>query len=107
MVLRDACTNCGKFRDSPSAPCIKCLYPHHKNQLDNDTGLMQQKHPIFHFHLRTLVALTTIAAIACAIMKIWGPEGLWFGFRIVAPLIPAICYYWMNFRSKKPNAIEE
>ena len=68
---------------------------------------MQQKHPIFHFHLRTLVALTTIAAIACAIMKIWGPEGLWFGFRIVAPLIPAICYYWMNFRSKKPNAIEE
>jgi hypothetical protein len=56
------------------------------------------------------MAVTTVAAIACAVTKNWGFDGLWLAIRILAFFFPAIeffYYFWINLRSSRPNAIDE
>ena len=110
MAPRHPCPNCGRLRSGHDASCLECHYPEHKKHLDDRHGVSQLKHPPIQFHIRTLIAVTTLAAIACAVTKNWGLDGLWLAVRIFAFFFPAIeffYYFWINLRSSKPNAIEE
>jgi hypothetical protein len=110
MAPSHPCPNCGQLRSGPDASCVECLYPKHKRQLAQRVELSQLKHPPLQFHIRTLIAVTAVAAIACAITKRWGIDGLWLAIEILAIFFPAIeffYYFWINLRSSKPNAIDE
>ena len=110
MAPRHPCPNCAQLRNGPDASCDECLYPRHRKKVDDRVRLLQLKHPPFQFHLRSLFAVTTVAAIACAVTQSWGLDGLRLSIQILLFFFPAIeffYYFWINLRSSKPNAIDD
>ena len=110
MPARHPCPNCGNLRDGPHENCPKCRYPNHARVAETPKSVLKLEHPPFQFHIRTLVVVTALAAVVCAVTKHWGIEGLWLGLRIVALLFPIVeffYYFWINLRSNNYHAIDE
>jgi hypothetical protein len=94
MAPRYPCPNCGHLRNGPEASCVECLYPRHKKQVDDRVRFLQHKHPPFQFHIRSLIAVTIVAVIACAVTKNWGLDGLWLSIQILMFFFPAIEFFY-------------
>jgi hypothetical protein len=110
IAPRHPCPNCGHLRSQPDASCLECRYPNHEKPSEDRIRISHLKHPPIQFHIRTLLAATIVAAIACDVTKHWGLDGLWLAIQIFAFLFPAIeflYYFWINLRSIDPNAIDE
>ncbi len=85
MTPSHPCPNCSEQRSAWDASCDSCGYPKHARAVSSEC---HRPATALQFHLCTIFAAVTIAAVVFAILRAVGYEGLWFAIEIGAAFVP-------------------